>query len=406
MATEKLPAAHDREEAPITKQPRDTVIIVGAGQNTAHMSESIGRLSQEHPLHVFEVNEPLIDVAPDRLHYTNTEHGRRSSEALLGSGAVHAAYLSVIPMLHKPLLDTYLAHAGEGRLDFVVLPKPFAQSVEELREMRVMLKNAVARRQEIDPSYDPEANPILFIHEHYKEKGAWHELREQLNKVTERLGRLESVDIDIQEARTAEDEGRVAAFQGGALEDLGPHVISLGLDVQSSINTTDRYAIPDRSTTSVERFRYEDSDLPQGVETSFIVHGQTSLIDKERREVHDVDFTWRGGKGLVNKKDATLTFIHPDTGERSVIVVDLRANTLAVPEVVRDLFPITEFDDNGYGYSVESGLNGGDPHQSFQHIDEAAIVTKWQQALRNQGRKHAPRIHRRGTELRQLAGAK
>lgn len=405
MAAEKLPATHDREEADFTNSRRDTVVVVGAGQNTAHMGDSIARLSQEHPLHVFEVSQPLIEVSPDNLHMTNTEAGYQSAEALLGSRAVHAVYLSVIPLLHKPLLDKYLGHAGEDEIDFIVLPKPFAQNVQELRDMRSMLKDAIARRQQIDPSYNPEIKPMLFIHEHYKEKGAWHELRERLNQVTAQLGRLESVDIDIQEARTAEDEGRVAAFQGGALEDLGPHVISLGLDVQSSINTTDRYAIPNRSTTSIERFRYEDSDLPEGVETSFIVHGQTTLVDKERREVHDVAFTWRGGKGLVNKKDATLTFIHPDTGERSVIVVDLRANTLAVPEGVRDLFPVTEFDDNGYGYSVESGLNGGDPHQSFQHIDEAAIVTKWQQALSNQGRKQTPKIHRRGSELRQLASA-
>jgi predicted dehydrogenase len=405
MATEQLPAAHDREESDFTGQKRDTVVIVGAGQNTAHMGDSIARLSLEHPLHVFEVSQPLIDVNTDRLHMTNTEEGHRSAEALLGSRAVHAVYLSVIPLLHKPLLDKYLGHAGENEIDFVVLPKPFAQNVQELRDMRSMLRAAIARRQEIDPSYNPEASPMLFIHEHYKEKGAWHELRERLNQVTGRLGRLESVDIDIQEARTAEDEGRVAAFQGGALEDLGPHVISLGLDVQSSINTTDRYAIPNRSTTTVERFRYEDSELPEGIETSFIVHGQTAIVDQERGEAHSIDFTWRGGKGLVNKKDATLTFIHPDTGERSTIVVDLRANTLAIPDAVRDLFLITEFDDNGYGYSVESGLNGGDPHQSFQHIDEAAIVTKWQQALRNQGSKQAPIIHRRGSELRQLANA-
>ena len=404
MATEKLPAAHDRDEH-INESRRDTVVIVGAGQNTAHMGDSIERLSQEHPVHVFEVNEPLIEVTPDHLHMTNTERGRDSAARLIGSGAVHAVYLSVIPKLHAPLLEEYLAHAGEGHIDFAVLPKPFAQNVIELREMRAMLAAATARRKQIDPSYNPETNPMLFIHEHYKEKGAWHELRERLNQVTKRLGRLESVDIDIQEARTAEEEGRVAAFQGGALEDLGPHVISLGLDVQSSINTTDRYAIPDRSTTSVERFRYEDSDLPEGVETSFIVRGQTTIIDRTRNEQHGVDFTWRGGKGLVNKKDATLTFIQPDTGERSVIVVDLRANTLAVPEAVRELFPITEFDDNGYGYSVESGLNGGDPHRSFQHIAEAEIVTKWQQALRNQGSKHAPQLHRRGSELRQLAEA-
>lgn len=404
MTSERL-TTHGKTEIDETKRRRDIVIIVGAGQNTAHMGESIERLSREHPVHVFEVNTPLISIDPNRLHMTNTEEGRASARHLLGSGAVHATYLSVIPKLHAPMLEEHLGYAGEGLIDFTVLPKPFAQNVQEMRAMRAILRAAVERRKEIDPTYDPDADPLVYIHEHYKEKGAWHELRERLNQVTTRLGRLESVNVNIQEAQTAEDEGRVAAFQGGALEDLGPHVISLGLDVQSSINTTDRYTIPNQSKTSVERFRYEDSDLPDGVETSFIVRGQTTIIDKERDEAHSVAFTWQGGKGLVNKKDATLTFIHPDTGERSTIVVDLRSNALSVPEAVADLFPVTEFEDNGYGYSVESGLNGGDPRRSFQHVSEAEVVTKWQQALQNQGRRQPPKLHRRGSELRELARA-
>lgn len=405
MAMERLPAAYDRNTDTDEAKQRDTVVIVGAGQNTAHMGDSIGRLAAEHPVHVFEVGEPLIPVSPDKLHMTNTEEGRNSAQRLLGSGAVHATYLSVIPALHERMLSEHLEYAGEGKIDFVVLPKPFAQNVREMIAMRALVRAAEAHRKELDPGYDPASDPLVYIHEHYKEKGAWHVLREQLNQVTERLGRLESVTVDIQEARTAEQEGRVAAFQGGALEDLGPHVISLGLDVQSSINTTDRYAIPNRSKTSVERFRYADSDLPEGVETSFIVRGQTTIVDKQRGEDHEVSFTWSGGKGLVDKKEAILTFVHPDTGERSMVVVDLRANTLNVPEAVSDLFPETQFDDNGYGYVVEYGLNGGDPRRSFQSLAEAEIVTKWQQVLANQGRHQEPRIHTLGSELRELVSA-
>jgi hypothetical protein len=408
MAMERLPATNDRAEIETETDDtqRDTVVIVGAGQNTAHMGESIARLAEEHPVHVFEVNPPLIPVSPDRLHLTNTEEGRESSQRLLGSGAVHAVYLSVIPTLRAPMLEDLLEYAAEGKIDFIVAPKPWARDVPEMRIMRAMVRAAEARRKQIDPGYDPKKNPLVYIHEHYKEKGAWHVLREQLNEVTDRLGRLESVTIDIQEARTAEQEGRVAAFQGGALEDLGPHVISLGLDVRSSINTTDRYVMPGFSRTSLERFRYEGSDLPEDIETSFIAKVETTIIDKEYDETHDVAFTWSGGKGLVDKKDATLTFVRLDTDGkpvRSAINVDLRANTLTVPELVEDLFPETEFDDNGYGYVVESGLNGGDPSDSFQGLTEGELVTKWQQALASQGKHKVPRAHRRGTKLQELA---
>jgi hypothetical protein len=310
-----------------------------------------------------------------------------------------------VPRLHEPLLNEHVGYAGEGLIDFTVIPKPFAQNVKEMVAMRALIRAAETRRRELDPSYDPEQSPLVHIHEHYKEKGAWHVVREQLNSMTRRLGRLESVSVDIQERRTAEDEDRLDAFQGGALEDLGPHVISLGLDVQSSVNTTDRYAIPNRSHTTVERFRYDNSDLPEGVETSFIVRGGTTIIDKERDESHEVSFTWSGGKGLVDKKEAILVFVHPDTSVRSLVIVDLKENKLTVPPEVSDLFPETQFEDNGYGYSVEAGLNGGDPRQSFQSLAEAEIVTKWQHVLARQGASQPPRIHETGLELQELAHA-
>lgn len=408
MAMEQLPAAKDRADIATEEDKirRNTIVFVGAGQNTLHMDRSINRLEQDHPVHVFEVGEPLISVPTDRLHLTNTPEGYESSRRLLGSGAVRAAYLSIIPALHAPILEEYLEYAAEGKLDYIVIPKPFARDVTEMRVMRAMIRAAETRRRQNDPNYDPKKNPLVLIHEHYQKKGAWDELCEQLSQVTSRLGRLESVAIDIQEERTAEEENRVAAFQGGALEDLGPHVISLGLDVQSSINTTDRWYIPNRSDTlAFDRYRYQNSKLPKTVETSFIVRGQTTIIDKQRDEAHDVAFTWSGGKGLVNKKDATLTFIH-DTGERSVILVDLKANTLAVPAAVSDLFPETEFDDNGYGDVVVAGLNGGDPRRSFQSLEQAAVVTKWQQVLARQGRHQPPRIHRRGSGLRELTSVR
>lgn len=148
MAMEWLPATYDRG-ADADENKRDTVVIVGAGQNTAHMGDSIERLAAEHPVHVFEVSEPLIPVSPDRLHMTNTEEGRASAQRLLGSGAVHATYLSVIPALHERLLSEHLEYAGEGKIDFVVLPKPFAQNVREMIAMRGLVRAAEARRKEL-----------------------------------------------------------------------------------------------------------------------------------------------------------------------------------------------------------------------------------------------------------------
>jgi hypothetical protein len=404
MATETLPAAYDREETDFTEQP-NTVLIVGAGDNVRNMEVAVGAVAARRNLQVFERRTPLIPVSPDHLHLTNTEEGRRSAAALLGSKTVDVALLSLVPQYHESALTEYLGYAGDGDIRRIVIPKPLVQDVDELRRVRRAHKAAIARRQQIDPSYDPETDPMIRVHEHYRDKGSWRAYCEQHEHVSERLGRLESASIDIQEAQTAEDEGRVLAFSGGALEDLGPHAISLGLEMQSLINSAGRYTIADRSSTSVERFRYEGSELPEGVETGFVIRGTTPIRDNQRNETHSVDFAWCAGKGLVDKKEVRLTFVHPDTGVRSVVIIDLKTNRLTVPDVIKDLFPVTEFDDNGYGHSIEVGLSEG-IHQSFQPLSEAETVVIWQQALRNQGSKHSPTIHRRGSELRQLAGVK
>jgi len=411
MTMETMPRAANRGDdltGPLSlgeydaRSVRDTVVIVGAGQNTLHMGESLKNLSEKHPVHVVEVNPPQIPVDPDHLHLVSTLEGRQSAERLLGSGVVHAVYVSLVPRLHKESLVEQLGNAGDGKVDFVVIAKPAVQDIEELRVVDAAMRAAQEKiRLQRGDEPDVEQPSILYVHEHYKQKGAWNTLRERLGEVTDRLGHIRSVTVNIQEARTVEEEGRVDAFAGGALEDLGPHVISLGLDVQSSINTTDRYSIPDRSETSVERFRYEGSTLPEGVETGFVVKGSTQIIDNEQNTAHDLQFTWRGGKGLVDKKEAILEFEHPETGEITIITADLRANTLDVPASVEDLFPETQFEDNGYGYVVEVGLNGGDPSESFQSWKEARTVTKLGYHLARQGRGDA-KLHSIGVSLEEL----
>lgn len=405
MTTETLSAVHDRDEVQFTNQRRKAALIVGAGANTAHMAGPLSRVAEHVDLHVFEVAPPQIEVDHDHLHMTNTDEGSRSAAELLGRRVVGTALLSLVPELHERKAVEYLGYAGEGLIHDIVIPKPLVQNVQELRTIRYALREAIARRRQIDPTYDPDTDPMLRIQEHYRDKEAWVIYRLLHERVMARLGRLESASIDIQEKRTAEEEGRVVAFRGGALEDLGPHVISLGLDTQAATNATQRYTIADRSETSIERFRYEDSKLPEGVETGFIIHGKTILKDNERNEVHDLNFTWRGGKGLVDKKEVRMVFVNPDTNERSVVVIDLKANTIAVPESVQDLFPVTEFEDNGYGHCVEVGMSGGDPLQSFQSFDAAATVTIWQQTLRNQGKHSLPQVHMQGRELSSIAAA-
>ncbi len=386
-------------------QRRDTVVVVGAGQNTMHMSAALERLNDVHPVHVLEVGTPLIPVSSDRLHMTNTAEGLASSRRLLGSGACRAAYLSVVPVLHERFIREYLGYVAEGEVDFVVIPKPAVRDVEEMRAVDKAVEDAKQRRHE--RGADSELPPLL-VHEHYIEKGAWSAMRERLGSVTSRLGRLETAVFDIQEARTAEDEGRTVAFAGGALEDLAPHLVSLGLDVQESINKTgingnEGYTISNVAKTTIDRVRYEGSELPEGIETGFIVRGTTKIRDRAQPDSpeHDVKFIWQGGKGFIDSKRATLTFRHPETDICTRITVDLRRNSIDIPPEVQDLFPETQFEDNGYGAVVERGLNGGNPEDSFQAWEQAKVVTKWMHVLGKKG--DAPRVYPRGVPLQDLA---
>lgn len=398
---EDTPPQDEEDYADETLPRRHAVVIRGGGQNTKHFGPALARLNEQHPVHVVEVAQPHIPVAPDRLHLIHTPKGAESIEQLFGGGTVRAVYNSLVPHLHEQTLIEDLERVGRGQVDFVVVAKPAVRNLQEMRAVD-LAKAAAEEQLRLLRGAEPDlAADILYVHEHYIEKGAWHELREKLGVVTERLGRLSNVIIDIEEAQTIESEGRKEAFAGGALEDLGPHVISLGLNIQSSINSTDRYSIPNRSTTTVDRFRYHESELPSEVETGFVIRGETHIIDGENDDaVHDLGFIWRGGKGLVDKKEVLLEFVHPDTGESSVITVDLKTNTLLLPESVQDLFPITQFDDNGYGYVVESGLNGGGPERSFQSWDEARIVTKWSHQLASKKSTIVP--HAQGTSLHEL----
>lgn len=410
MATETLPASRDREEPETTpSQRRDAVVIIGAGNNTKNMERSVANLAVQHPVHVFEVNEPLIPVQPDHLHMTNTEEGRRSASQLLGSGAVHATYLSTVAWVRKDLIPQHVDLAARKVIDFTVTTKPVAEDLPTAFKLRDTVRAAEEYRKQLDPSYDPEVDPLIYVHEHYREKGAWHALREQLGHIVDTLGRVESMAISIQEARPMAGESEIE----GTFMDLSPHTISLTLDMQAAINTSERYRVPNRSTTSIERFRHEGSELGENIDTGFIVRGQNTMVDTQRGKSHDVDFIWYAGKCLIDKKDIVITFVHPDTGERSTITVDLIKNSLSVPTAVSHLFPISEidehgyghcsFEDNGYGFSVESGLNGGDPHRSFQSLDEAIIVAKWQQALQSKIKNIAPTICPQGVDLLEFA---
>ena len=105
----------------------------------------------------------------------------------------------------------------------------------------------------------------------------------------------------------------------------------------------------------------------------------------------------------MTEKKARLTFVDPQTGERSTLTVNLQNNTLEdIPESVAHLFPETEFTDNGYGRVIEMGLNGGGPSQSFQPFTEAKVVTLWQGLFAHKGNKTPPTVHSVGRSLQEL----
>jgi hypothetical protein len=387
---------------------QNAVVIVGAGPNTEHLYEAgaLPELMRTRPVFVFEEGEPRIPTPDGQLINTRFQAGDPQTEALMRSGGVHSMYLSVPPGAHLPLILYGLELAGEGFINRIVVPKPLVTSEEEARVVALAVRQAESRRRELGipmPRVGDEDKSFLYIHEHYQRKASWYEFRKQLAEVSNRLGRLQSVSIGIEEAVTIEEEGRQRAFAGGALEDLGPHVTSDVFDVAYAINEGGRYSVSNQSETWVERFRYEGSELPEDVATGFIVHGTSPIVDNERGERHEVEFTLLGGKGVSNRKEAVLTFVDPETGEESTVTVDLKKNRIIIPpeldDKIGDLFPQTEFTENGYGPITLTGLNGGDPDLSFQHPSQARIATKWVAELTRQAQRSEMIEHPVGMSL-------
>lgn len=315
-------------------------------------------------------------------------------------------YISVPPGAHLKLIQYGLKLAGEGLLNRIVVAKPLVTSEEEARIVAAAIREAEKRRRELGipmPRVGDEEKSFLYIHEHYQRKASWYEFRKQLGEVSNRLGRLQSVSIGIEEKITVEEERRQEAFAGGALEDLGPHDTSDLFDVAYAINEGGRFSISNQSETWVERFRYEGSELPEDVATGFIVHGVSPIVDRERGERHEVEFILLGAKGASNRKKAVLTFVDPVSGVESTVTVDLKKNKIIIPpeldDKIGDLFPQTEFTENGYGPITLHGLNGGDPDVSFQHPSQARIATKWVAELTRQAQQHEMIEHPVGMSL-------
>lgn len=389
MTVETLSPAMPGEpyKAPEPADRHLQVIVVGLGANTRHFLPALREVETVHPVDYFQQGEPQIPVDPDHLHYTDTPEGVATAEALFNVEGTHrCVYLSVVPKLHVTMIKQFLKKVGEGKLDRIIVAKPAVENLEQMREIDAAI--AAAKEQlRARPGY--QENPdedFLYVHEHYPKKEAWSDFCEWIPTVVGRLGRPVSVAIDIQEKRKIEDEDRTAAVAGGAGEDLGPHGVSLWLRFADALSQT-RYHT-DTPRTSVQRYRYAGSKLQEGVETGLIVNGNANVVDAEHPgEAHNIDLTFRAGKGLADIKQVAVVFEHPDTRERQTVHIDLAANTLQVPDALRDILPKREYTDNGYGHVMVAGLNGGDPNASFQSWREARKVIFAMHRIERQGSK-------------------
>ena len=383
---------------------RDTIVIVGAnGANARHMDRSIGVLAKKHPVYGFEhvlPTDEAFPLAPENVFLTNTPEGTRRAEELMESGDVHAVYLSVVPKLHEKMILTYLDYVRRDKLDMIVVPKPTVPDMKSRREINIALRETrrVVRERMLSRGAAEEEittylDSIVVGHEHYPKKDGFKAVHEALaqEEVIDKLGRLERVEITITEARTAEDEGRLDAFADGARQDFFPHLASVGFDALDAINRTGKFTIarPDMPT-DVRRYRYQGSQLSEGVETAFTARGTTEIADHARDDAtSQLEYVLRCGKGLQDEKLARFVFVDPDTEERRVLEVNFQANTITAPENVRHYFPSDEaFDDNGYGAVVSDGLTGlnGGPKNSFQHWSQGNIVVWAMNELANRAR--------------------
>lgn len=367
----------------------DGVIFFGAGDNFRNMYGAAMHLSEEHPVFLVEYDqEPAFPVPREQKFLVANPKEDTALHDLLDSGRINIGYVGLPPGMHEKVTAEHLARIGEGSMRYLVVTKPVVPDVQALKRLDAAVAEAYARRSETRPE---ATDPIIYVHEHYIEKGAWRALREQLPAVADRLGRLRKFTANIEESQAIEDEARgLDAFGDGALGDFGPHAISLALNAKDAINKSERYTITDYSSTETRRFRYTDTQLAEDAPTGFIVKGNASIVDKATAETHDMEFVWRAGKGLgeTDNKYVTLEFENPDTGAVSTIHVDLKHNSLQfsdeVPDDVRALFTQFDASENGYGHIVEQGLNGGHPINSFQPWEQARVVTKWMSVLEKQ----------------------
>ena len=395
------------EQAP--SPARDTIIIIGAGPNTEHMSDALRQLDESgYQVHFLEIGEPSFDIAGNRLHRTDTLEGKAETEALYASRRVSSIYLSVPPIAHLPLLKQAFERIAAGQAERVIVPKPAVQDLREMRQVDAMLAATEARmREHVGDDYDFQANPLLCVHEHYQTKDISTAAREKMPEMTQLLGRLESVEIDIREERTAEREGRTLAYAGGAIEDLAPHALTLAMDACAGVNASGRYTIDGRPETTAVGLRYADSELASDVATGFVATGVSRLTDHERNETHEVTFAGRCGKGLEDCKQMSFTFVDPTSGERSVVRFDLAANSvMEAPEAVRQLFGDREYRDNGYRDSIAAGLRGENVQRNLQSWHEARLVTAFLHRLVWQRRRTELIHHGQGTAFEQVAASR
>lgn len=318
---------------------------------------------------------------------------------LLESGLVFAVYDSTDVKFRIPNLNRVVPHLQSGKIERYVTTKPVARSLNDLLEMRRILRQADSNGRPLEERF--------FIHEHYLAKGPLRAFLAHAKEVVDALGIPTQLEISIQEERTAEhdsgDENRVKSLPDGLMQDLAPHAASISILMQQLISTMG-YDVSLRgkpiddipmltklryTPTDFETYTYLDPDTnkPKDVpiDTGFAVEGHTTIVKKadanqsESSEQHDLRFSWVGGKGLRNDKQVTITFNHPVTGIESKVTIDLNGNItkpVAAPESVQHLFKDLEGkpQDNGYGGITAAALLSDQPAGRFQSFHDASVV--------------------------------
>lgn len=413
MTVETMPDARDRSQMtgqlpamefqPDVPSVQDGVYVAGAlGANAENLRGALTRLATQHSLYLGDICEPTreLPVPSDHFYVVDPEAHDEPEEIRekIENGEIHAVYGSLREVDHKEFLLRQLGYAARGLIKLIVIPKPALRDIAEMREVDAAVKVARASGYEFK----------LVVHEHIAERGAWHAFREKLPELVDVLGRLTKFDVSIQEARTIEAEGRTKALEEGVYRDLFAHGGTLLEETRAAINKNGRYDIANRSELSMQRFRYEGSELAEGVETGFALHGETRITDTDPQFGHDqvysVLYNVYASKGAVDDKRAVATFVN-DEGIESTITINLaKISSIDAPDIVRHLFPITEFDDDGYGRVVEAGLYGGDPEESFQLYTDARVIIKWEAEIENKKKYESPiQIHPQGVSLEELS---